>query len=103
MFVSMFRCFDVSLSLSLLSLSLFDPASSAYLAADDEYLQAWKWVAYGSALMTVVLLVVIAAMKSKIKIAIGIVKETSKAVHDMKSLMVYPLVTTTLLICLMLW
>ncbi len=78
-------------------------ASSAYLAADDEYLQAWKWVAYGSALMTVVLLVVIAAMKSKIKIAIGIVKETSKAVHDMKSLMVYPLVTTTLLICLMLW
>ena len=54
--------------------TLLRPASSAYLAADDEYLQAWKWVAYGCALMTVVLLVVIAAMKSKIKIAIGIVK-----------------------------
>jgi hypothetical protein len=55
-------------------------ASSAYLAVDEGNKEAWKWVSYGCALATVVLLVVIASMKGKIKIAIGIVKETSKAV-----------------------
>ena len=78
-------------------------AAQAYLAADEENKTAWKWVAYGCALGSVGLLVVIASMKSKVDIAVGIVKETSKAVHDMKSLMLYPLVTTALLIVLMVW
>jgi choline transporter-like protein 2/4/5 len=78
-------------------------AAQAYLAADESNKDAWKYVSYGCSICTVVMLVVIVAMKNKVNIAVGIVKETSKAVHDMKMLMLYPLITTSLLIVLMVW
>ena len=79
------------------------PAASTYLLADDDNKNAWKYVSYGCAVITIIMLVIIVAIKNKVNIAIGIVKETSKAVHDMKMMMLYPLITTSLLICLMVW
>ena len=79
------------------------PAASTYLLADDDNKDAWKYVSYGCAIITIIMLVIIVAVKNKVNIAIGIVKETSKAVHDMKMMMLYPLITTSLLICLMVW
>ena len=45
-------------------------AAQAYLAADEENKTAWKWVAYGCALGSVGLLVVIASMKSKVVVVV---------------------------------
>ena len=76
---------------------------SSYVEIDDQNRDAWRWVAYICAVLFVVLLLAIVAMRSKIGIAIGIVKETSKAVHSMPLLLAYPLVTIFFLIILMVW
>ena len=76
---------------------------SSYMDIDEQNKEAWRWVAYICAVLFVVLLLAITSMRSKIGIAIGIVKETSKAVHSMPLLLAYPIVTITFLIMLMVW
>ena len=44
-------------------------SGASYLKADEENKQAWTYVSYGCALLTIIMLVVIAAMKSKIHVS----------------------------------
>ena len=104
--------FFFSLSLSLLRGQALDPTSVAMLEAtanvssvvvpgmpevggsgEEGVKETFTWLAYGLACVTFVYVTVIIFMRKNIKIAVAVIKESSKAVGHMPLIVTFPLTT----------
>lgn len=80
-----------------------DSSMQAYSSATESSSNAWKYIAYAMTAMTVVAFLVVVLLRKKIGIAIGVIKEASKAVARIKSLLLFPIVTIISLTALAIW
>lgn len=74
---------------------------SQQLTASEEYKTAFKYGAYGMTVVTIIIVLIVAALRSRINLAIKVVKRASRALQATPVLVFYPLVTVSLLLCLL--
>eukprot|EP01112_Ceratiomyxa_fruticulosa_P004281 TRINITY_DN1474_c0_g5_i1.p1 TRINITY_DN1474_c0_g5~~TRINITY_DN1474_c0_g5_i1.p1 ORF type:complete len:633 (+),score=82.74 TRINITY_DN1474_c0_g5_i1:275-2173(+) len=70
------------------------------LLTDQQNIEVLKVIGYASATVCVLLLLVILFMSTRISIAIGIIKETSRAITDMLSILLFPIFPLVLIVIL---
>jgi choline transporter-like protein 2/4/5 len=83
-----------------LPMGVQDDAAKAAADSEEANQGAYKFVAYVAGLLSCVILFVIIFMRKKIKICIGVVREASRAVRSMPSLVVFPVVPFVMLLVL---
>jgi choline transporter-like protein 2/4/5 len=71
--------------------------TSANLAKDAQQQELWKYVAYFMTVVSVGILLLTVALRTKINIAVGIMKEASKGVAAMPIIVGFPVITTAMI------
>lgn len=62
--------------------------------ADSAARQKWLYISYGLAALTAMLAVLVIAWRAKIAIAVGVIREASKAMQRMPGMALVPIVST---------